>query len=188
MSTTIWQILNMKLIQWPEPEIIWTAENCLEKFVKSHQVNLISADYSQFEPLCNRQTKTENIFLDLWLWIIRCRRTRPKRRRLRLFFQQPQNSILEIMMSLSKRNKKKIHSDISLLYDMILQQPWKWKTSFIHVWIKYTLRTWTIFYFARFSFFFFSLCCCFKKIRRRQAIYFTYSTKGYVSRAHLYIT
>ena len=152
MSTTIWQILNMKLIQWPEPEIIWTAENCLEKFVKSHQVNLISADYSQFEPLCNRQTKTENIFLDLWLWIIRCRRTRPKRRRLRLFFQQPQNSILEIMMSLSKRNKKKIHSDISLLYDMILQQPWKWKTSFIHVWIKYTLRTWTIFYFARFSF------------------------------------
>ena len=181
MSTTIWQILNMKLIQWPEPEIIWTAENCLEKFVKSHQVNLISADYSQFEPLCDRQTKTDNIFLDLWLWIIRCRRTRPKRRRLRLFFQQPQNSILEIMMSLSKRNKKKIHSDISLLYDMILQQPWKWKTSFIHVWIKYTLRTWTIFYFARFSFSFSSfhfVAVLKNKATTSHLLHVTYSTKG----------
>ena len=128
--------------------------NCWKLPRKIHEITSseLSADYSQFEPLCDRQTKTENIFLDLWLWIIRCRRTRSKRRRLRLFFQQPQNSILEIMMSLSKRNKKKIHSDISLLYDMILQQPWKWKTSFIHVWIKYTLRTWTIFYFARFPF------------------------------------
>ena len=35
---------------------------------------------------CVTDRPTENIFLDLWLWIIRCRRTRPKRRRLRLFF------------------------------------------------------------------------------------------------------
>ena len=35
---------------------------------------------------CATDRPTENIFLDLWLWIIRCRRTRPKRRRLRLFF------------------------------------------------------------------------------------------------------
>ena len=56
MPATIWQILNMKLIQWPELEIIQTAENFLEEFMKSHQVNLISADFRQFESLCDRQT------------------------------------------------------------------------------------------------------------------------------------
>ena len=165
MSTTIWQILNMKLIQWPEPEIIWTAENCLEKFVKSHQVNLISADYSQFEPLCNRQTKTENIFLDLWLWIIRCRRTRPKRRRLRLFFsaasklnfgdndvivkkKQKENSFwylssLRYDTTTTMKMKNIIYSRLNKIYTANVD--------------NFLLRAFFFF------FFFFSLCCCFKK-------------------------
>ena len=163
MSTTIWQILNMKLIQWPEPEIIWTAENCLEKFVKSHQVNLISADYSQFEPLCNRQTKTENIFLDLWLWIIRCRRTRLKRRRLRLFFSAASKlNFGDNDVIVKKKQKENSFWYLSSLrYDTTTTMKMK---NIIYSRLNkiYTANV-DNFLLRAFFFFFFSLCCCVKK-------------------------
>ena len=47
VTATIWQILNMKHLQWPETEIMW-----IEKLVKSFQGNLFLADFYPLEPMC----------------------------------------------------------------------------------------------------------------------------------------
>ena len=46
MPAIVWQILNMKHMQWSETgNIIKYAETCLKKLVKSHQLNLLLADF-----------------------------------------------------------------------------------------------------------------------------------------------
>ena len=153
----------MKLMNDRKRKSSKSAETRLEKFVKSHQVNLISADYSQFEPLCNRQTKTENIFLDLWLWIIRCRRTRPKRRRLRLFFSAASKlNFGDNDVIVKKKQKENSFWYLSSLrYDTTTTMKMK---NIIYSRLNkiYTANV-DNFLLRAFFFFFFSLCCCFKK-------------------------
>ena len=52
MPATVWQILNIKCLQWPETEVVWIFWICLENVVKSHQMNVFSAGFSHLEPVC----------------------------------------------------------------------------------------------------------------------------------------
>ena len=49
IPATVWQILNMKLMNDRKRKSSKSAETCLEKFVKSHQVNLIFGGFQPFE-------------------------------------------------------------------------------------------------------------------------------------------
>ena len=56
MPATVWQILSMK---WAcnerKRKLCESSETWLEKFVRSHQVNLFSVGFSHLEPMCARR-------------------------------------------------------------------------------------------------------------------------------------
>ena len=51
LMPSVWQILNLKLMQRPETETFQICWIGLQKIVKSNQVNLFSAEFSRLEPL-----------------------------------------------------------------------------------------------------------------------------------------
>ena len=51
LMPSVWQILNLKLMQRPETETFQICWKLLQKIVKSNQVNLFSAEFSHLEPL-----------------------------------------------------------------------------------------------------------------------------------------
>ena len=49
VPATIWQVLNMKCMEWPETEAFWIYRN----FVKSFHVNLFLAGFTHLRPMCS---------------------------------------------------------------------------------------------------------------------------------------
>ena len=50
-SFAIWKILNMKCMQLLETEINWIFWTCVEKIVKSHQVNFVSLNSKEWKSI-----------------------------------------------------------------------------------------------------------------------------------------